>query len=73
MKTWKKYVGYDQWDQSSAGQQTYFPGPLDTTNLFTGEWVTRRLAGWGVNWVVRGKVKCCVLHIFCFVSCAVLA
>ena len=43
IKTWKKYVGYDQWDQSSAGQQTYFPGPLDTSNLLTGEWVRRYL------------------------------
>ena len=37
MKMWKKYVGYDQWDQSSAGQETYFPGPLDNSNLFTGQ------------------------------------
>ena len=37
MKMWKKYVGYDQWDQSYSGQETYFPGPLDTSNLFAGE------------------------------------
>ena len=34
---WKKYVGYDQWDESGAGQETYFPGPIDNSNLFTGK------------------------------------
>ena len=37
MKQWKKYVGYDQWDQSGAGQDTYFPGPIDNSSLFTGK------------------------------------
>ena len=36
MKQWKKYTGYDQWDISSAGHPEYFPGPVDTNNLFSG-------------------------------------
>ena len=36
MKQWKKYVGYDQWDQSLAGQETANPGPVDNSNLFKG-------------------------------------
>ena len=36
MKQWKKYVGYDQWDQSSAGQESANPGPVDNSNLFKG-------------------------------------
>ncbi len=36
MKQWKKYVGYDTWDQSSAGKETANPGPLDNSNLFKG-------------------------------------
>ena len=34
MKQWKKYVGYDQWDQSYAGQEAANPGPLDNASLF---------------------------------------
>ena len=37
MKQWKKYVGYDAWDQSSAGKESANPGPLDNSNLFKGE------------------------------------
>lgn len=36
MKQWKKYVGFDQWDQSSAGQVAANPGPLDNANIFKG-------------------------------------
>lgn len=36
MKQWKKYVGYDQWDQSLAGQESANPGPIDNSNLFKG-------------------------------------
>ena len=36
MKQWKKYVGYDQWDQSSAGQESANPGPVDNSTLFKG-------------------------------------
>ena len=36
MKQWKKYVGYDQWDQSLAGQESACPGPVDNSNLFKG-------------------------------------
>ena len=35
MQIWKKYVGYDHWDQSSAGQQV--PGPVETSSLFAGK------------------------------------
>ena len=34
MKQWKKYVGYDQWDQSYAGQDAANPGPIDNASLF---------------------------------------
>ena len=34
MKQWKKYVGYDTWDQSSVGKESANPGPLDNFNLF---------------------------------------
>ena len=37
MKAWKKYTGYDQWDQSSARQAKFHPGPLYTSDLFVGE------------------------------------
>ena len=37
MKQWKKYVGYDQWDQSNAGLDSANPGPIDNSNLFKGE------------------------------------
>ena len=36
MKQWKKYVKYDQLDQSLAGQETANPGPVDNSNLFKG-------------------------------------
>ena len=36
MKQWKKYIGYDQWDQSSAGLASANPGPIDNSNLFKG-------------------------------------
>ena len=34
MKQWKKFVGYDQWDQTFAGQASANPGPVDNSNLF---------------------------------------
>ena len=36
MNLWKKYVGYFQWDQSSAGQPAYHPGPVETSSLLGG-------------------------------------
>ena len=36
MKQWKKYVKYDQLDQSLSGQETTNPGPVDNSNLFKG-------------------------------------
>ena len=38
MKQWKKYVGYDTWDQTSAGKESANPGPLDNSSLFKGKW-----------------------------------
>ncbi|GFR98798.1 ubiquitin carboxyl-terminal hydrolase 15, partial [Elysia marginata] len=32
-KQWKKYVGYDQWDTHSMGDQSVHPGPIDNTSL----------------------------------------
>ena len=37
MKQWKRYVGYDQWDQSNAGLDSAHPGPLDNAGLFKSE------------------------------------
>ena len=33
MRQWKKYVGYDLWDQSHAGQEGANPGPVDNKSL----------------------------------------
>ncbi|KAK3768270.1 hypothetical protein RRG08_031063 [Elysia crispata] len=33
-KQWKKYVGYDQWDTHSMGDQSVHPGPIDNSSLF---------------------------------------
>ena len=35
-KQWKKYVGFDSWDQQSAGNEAANPGPVDNGNLFKG-------------------------------------
>ena len=36
LKQWKKYVGYDQWDQYHVVQVSANPGPIDNANLFKG-------------------------------------
>ena len=36
LKQWKKYVGYDQWDQYHVGKVSANPGPIDNANLFKG-------------------------------------
>ena len=36
MKQWKKYVGYDHWQQNYAGQETANPGPVDNAALLKG-------------------------------------
>ncbi|XP_056001735.1 ubiquitin carboxyl-terminal hydrolase 15-like [Ostrea edulis] len=36
-KQWKKYVGYDQWDIGSIGEQDAYPGPLDNSPLMGGD------------------------------------
>ena len=32
-KQWKRYVGYDNWDKSNAGEEVARPGPIDNTSL----------------------------------------
>ncbi|XP_065845344.1 ubiquitin carboxyl-terminal hydrolase 15-like [Oscarella lobularis] len=34
-KQWKRYVGWDTWDQSSKGNESAMPGPIDNSNLLT--------------------------------------
>ena len=36
LKQWKKYVGYDPWDQLAYGLASANPGPLDNSALFRG-------------------------------------
>ena len=36
LKQWKKYVGFDSWDQYHAGNEAANPGPVDNGNLFKG-------------------------------------
>ena len=38
-KQWKRYVGWDAWDQSSKGNESAMPGPIDNSNLLTGKGV----------------------------------
>ena len=35
-KQWKKYVGFESWDQQQMGSETAHPGPVDTSCLFKG-------------------------------------
>lgn len=34
LKQWKRYTGYDSWDQYHAGNEDAKPGPLDNSCLF---------------------------------------
>ena len=34
LKQWKKYTGFDSWDQHSAGETSAHPGPINNNNLF---------------------------------------
>ena len=36
LKQWKKYSGFDSWDQYHAGSEAVNPGPVDNSNLFKG-------------------------------------
>ena len=40
LKQWKKYVGFDAWEQFSAGKDSANPGPVDNSNLFKCECCT---------------------------------
>ena len=33
---WKKYVGFESWDQAQMGLEDAHPGPVDTSYLFKG-------------------------------------
>ena len=33
---WKKFVGYDTWDQFDVREELY-PGPIDNSSLFAGK------------------------------------
>ena len=37
LKQWKKYVGYDTWDQFGVGEELNNPGPIDNSSLFASE------------------------------------
>ncbi|KAM4581904.1 uncharacterized protein V3H82_006025 isoform 2-T2 [Fundulus diaphanus] len=41
-KRWKKYVGFDCWDMSTAGDHSVYPGPIDNSGLFSDQ-VTQAL------------------------------
>ena len=43
LRQWKKYTGFDSWDQHSAGTTSAHPGPIDTCNLFKGTKVYSKL------------------------------
>ena len=34
LKQWKKFVGFESWDLTSAGKQEAHPGPVDNAGLF---------------------------------------
>lgn len=36
-KQWKKFVGYDTWDQFGVGEELNDPGPIDNSSLFAGK------------------------------------
>jgi ubiquitin carboxyl-terminal hydrolase 4/11/15 len=42
-KQWKRYVGFDTWDQSDAGRDSTNPGPIDNKQLFKGTRHTVRI------------------------------
>ena len=35
-KQWKKYVGYESWDDFNVGQSEVYPGPVDNSPLIEG-------------------------------------
>jgi len=36
LKQWKKFVGFDTWDQFGVGEKLNNPGPIDNSSLFAG-------------------------------------
>lgn len=51
-KQWKKYVGFDSWDMFGAGDPSLFPGPVDNSGLFSGEWclAAPESGSWAGGW-----------------------
>lgn len=39
-KQWKKFVGYDTWDQFGVGEELNDPGPIDNSSLFAADGCT---------------------------------
>ena len=37
MRQWKKYVGYDKWEQKYAGLEAAHPGPVYNQTMFKGK------------------------------------
>ncbi|XP_078369197.1 ubiquitin carboxyl-terminal hydrolase 4-like [Oculina patagonica] len=37
LKQWKKYVGFDTWDQFGVGEELNNPGPIDNSSLFAAD------------------------------------
>ena len=35
-KQWEKYVGFKKWDQKRMGNESAYPGPINTSALFKG-------------------------------------
>ena len=35
-RKWKKYVGFDPWNQQEVGVDCAYPGPIDNSDLFAG-------------------------------------
>ena len=41
LKQWKKYVGFESWQQEHMGSQDAHPGPMDNSCLFKGMHISR--------------------------------
>jgi len=40
---WKAYVGFDDWNTGSVGEQSANPGPVDNSYIMKGmQWVSRQ-------------------------------
>ena len=46
LKQWKKYVGYDPWDQLAYGLASANPGPVHNSALFRGTCMCLSTGNW---------------------------